>query len=232
MCSCIYSQTCNESTVSVNTVFYPNSSTNYNNSSILQEKLFLCGPNTIVYDTMQPTWMWANCRTVYLNAGTIYYSSSIGCPFADYIMAKSNSTIVIKPNANSSSFRITYEPGVTIVNLTSGSVITYTCSSIIMPTVNCAATEIVAITEFEKGVTISPNPAQDELNLEFKGDFGIIINKVSVYNSIGQLLREEEIVFKNRTAKIKTDDLANGIYMLSVKTKGNYIINKRIIISR
>ena len=83
-----------------------------------------------------------------------------------------------------------------------------------------------------EGLRIYPQPAQDILKIEFTVDIEDEFNKIVIYNSLGQVIREEEIVFKNKTASIKTDDLPNGVYFLSVKTQDKYGINRRFVISR
>lgn len=56
-----------------------------------------------------------------------------------------------------------------------------------------------------------PNPANEFLNFEFDTDH--YHNKVFIYNSIGQLVKEEEIIRKNQ---VNTKDLPNGVYLLQL----------------
>lgn len=80
---------------------------------------------------------------------------------------------------------------------------------------------------------IYPNPAQDQINLSF--DFNINSKKILIYNSIGQMLREENVIFKNKTGIINTKDLANGVYLLTFQhVQEGYIlnINKRFTITK
>lgn len=78
-----------------------------------------------------------------------------------------------------------------------------------------------------------PNPASDQLNLSFDSETAFI--KIFIYNSIGQLIKEEEIIFENKTATINTKDLPNGIYTLqlfdSAQSDKSLIISKRFIIA-
>lgn len=76
-------------------------------------------------------------------------------------------------------------------------------------------------------ISLFPNPANDELNIILPAQTNIEIKQILIYNSIGQLISEEEIYFKNNSAKIKTSDLPNGVYYLNLKG-----VNKRFVISK
>lgn len=76
---------CVETNLVPDTFFYPNTSTTYTNNNIIQECLYLCGPNTVVYDTIPP---FGKCRTVLLNSGCTYYTSNSGCSYLNGILAK------------------------------------------------------------------------------------------------------------------------------------------------
>lgn len=78
---------------------------------------------------------------------------------------------------------------------------------------------------FENKIFIYPNPVKDKLNLNFNSSREF--DKVSIYNSISQLIREEEIAFKNNSGSIKIADLPNGVYYLNLNG-----INKRFVIAK
>jgi hypothetical protein len=78
-----------------------------------------------------------------------------------------------------------------------------------------------------------PNPANDfvllavgvtELTTEYKS--------IHIYNQLGQLIREEELSFKNNETKLSTSELPNGTYLVSISTTKGYHIKKNLIISR
>ncbi len=83
-----------------------------------------------------------------------------------------------------------------------------------------------------EGLRIYPQPAQDVLNIVFTIETESEPNNVIIYNSLGQLIKKEEIVFKNKMANVKIEDLSDGVYYLSVKTDDIYRINRRFVISR
>jgi hypothetical protein len=95
-----------------------------------------------------------------------------------------------------------------------------------------ACTNLNSLNENEL-VKIYPVPAKDfiELNIsnqELVSEF----NSASIYNSVGLLLKEEEIFFINSSLKIKIEDLPNGVYSLQLKSSTNETLSKRFVISR
>ncbi|MDX2174339.1 MAG: T9SS type A sorting domain-containing protein [Bacteroidota bacterium] len=93
------------------------------------------------------------------------------------------------------------------------------------------------------GLKIYPNPANDLLNVTPIG-VEASNSKIKIYNSLGQLIREEEITFKENRAVINTKDLANGVYVLtlftsaslstsfSAQSDGGQSISKRFVVAR
>jgi len=63
---------------------------------------------------------------------------------------------------------------------------------------------------------IGPNPANDVLQIELNVEAGDLFKSISIYNNLGRLLREEEIMFKNKITTVKTDELPNGVYFLKL----------------
>ncbi len=76
-------------------------------------------------------------------------------------------------------------------------------------------------------INLYPNPANDELNILFNARINVDLDRILIYNSIGQLIREEEISFKNNQATIKTSNLKSGVYYLNLNG-----INKRFVIAK
>ena len=92
-----------------------------------------------------------------------------------------------------------------------------------------------------ESLKIYPVPADDYLELKISNeelfkDF----KTLSIYNSLGQIVREEEISFKNKTVKLNTLEFPEGVYQLQIKSPstssgqaGNMqAVSKRFIISR
>jgi len=78
-----------------------------------------------------------------------------------------------------------------------------------------------------------PTPAKDHIELSIANEEWIKgFNKISIHNNLGQLMREEEIQFKDNRIIIKTDDLPKGVYSLRIKNNTNETITKRFIIGQ
>jgi hypothetical protein len=77
----------------------------------------------------------------------------------------------------------------------------------------------------DKDVDIYPNPALEELNIQLANDQDII-SKVSVSNTLGQIVSEQ--IVKDNIGKItlSLQSLPAGIYFLSVQTKEKILTRK------
>lgn len=82
---------------------------------------------------------------------------------------------------------------------------------------------------------IYPNPANELINLKLENADGDNF-KVQIYNAMGELIKEEDVFFENKTGSIKTDELTNGIYLLKLigvdQNKNSLSVSKRIIITK
>lgn len=95
----------------------------------------------------------------------------------------------------------------------------------------------VGLDERVKGndrIEIYPNPANDVLNVEQLSEykFGIENCRVQLLNSMGQIVREEELEFAGEKAQINIRNLPEGFYILHFKTKDNFSVNKAFVIER
>ena len=83
-----------------------------------------------------------------------------------------------------------------------------------------------------------PVPANDMLELKIDASNGAAeklfgsLNRLSIYNSLGQLVREEEIEFKEKVVKINTSDLKEGVYFLRLNNGNLQSLSKRFVIAR
>jgi len=79
---------------------------------------------------------------------------------------------------------------------------------------------------------IYPVPAQDYFELKISNqelfkDFKTLL----LYNNLGQLIREEEINFKDKAAVFSTIELSDGVYSLELIGEDSFSIRKRFVIS-
>ena len=56
--------------------------------------------------------------------------------------------------------------------------------------------------------------------------------EMKMINNLGQIVREEELTFKNNISTISTEKLENGIYELLIKIGSSRTVSKRFVISR
>jgi len=84
-----------------------------------------------------------------------------------------------------------------------------------------------------EGIKIYPVPADGFLELRILSDCLFIdFKKLIIRNGIGQMIREEEIEFKNKTASVNTGDLDNGVYYLQLKSVSTRAFCKKFVIAR
>ena len=57
-------------------------------------------------------------------------------------------------------------------------------------------------------------------------------NKLAILNNLGQVIREEEISFKNNRAILTTGDLPAGCYLLQLKSVSSGTVSIRFILAR
>lgn len=79
---------------------------------------------------------------------------------------------------------------------------------------------------------IYPQPVTNEVNIQLNLQMDAPFNKYQLYNNFGQLIREEELSFKNHIATITFEDLANGVYFISISNLQNETITKKLVITK
>lgn len=79
---------------------------------------------------------------------------------------------------------------------------------------------------------IFPQPANDEINLQLKLQMDEPFNKYQLYNNLGQLIREEELNFKNYAATINVAEISEGVYSLTLLNNKNESITKKLVIAK
>ncbi|WP_317898300.1 T9SS type A sorting domain-containing protein [Aurantibacillus circumpalustris] len=80
---------------------------------------------------------------------------------------------------------------------------------------------------------VFPNPANDYLELKISNaDLTKDSKVISIYNNLGQLIREEEISFTENKLLFKTSELENGVYFLRIKSVNAGVLSKRFVAAR
>lgn len=90
---------------------------------------------------------------------------------------------------------------------------------------NESCAEILTVSEWVSNTAIFPNPTDDFCIIE-----GENIEKVSVFNAMGQLI--DEIRITDNRQKISTVSYQNGIYMFRITTEDGRVATKRVVVVR
>lgn len=200
--------------------FYPNSITTPTFATTGAQ--YLCGPNTIVYDTIS-----IGCLAVHVNSGsTLFYNK--GCPQmnVNVIWLKNNSTLNILPNCPPMSLTVYYEPLAIINNLAAISIGSVACSSIPFPSINCSN----GVNDLSNPTPIFstyPNPSYSQINIEAL-NFNDKIIQVSIFNHLGKLVHERND-WNAAEKEINIENLAGGLYFIQVKTSRGQQTQKIVI---
>lgn len=202
---------CSPSTLPDET-FMPNSVNTSTNTLLIQ---YLCGPNTILYDTTV-----SFCHRVYVeNNCTLIFRPK--CVANDHIWLKSNSILNI----------LNYFGDITI-HVESGAVINHapspmysfsidTCSNIIYPYINCTTGLLTRANEIK--VDIYPNPVNKKLTITSDEE----IQKLEIISSVGQLFLFEKINTKSH--QLQLQDFEEGIYFIKVIYANGQSVTKKLV---
>ena len=102
------------------------------------------------------------------------------------------------------------------------------CSSLkwdtVVVTINNNLVGIDKLQWFSDNISIFPNPTSGNLNISFPSQTDIKTYIIS--NSLGQIIREEEIEIKNSTCNVSTSDLKNGLYQIHFKIQFGILTKK------
>ena len=52
-----------------------------------------------------------------------------------------------------------------------------------------------------------------------------------IYNSLGQMVQREKLIFTNNSASISTKELINGVYFITVQNANHENVTKKLVIS-
>ena len=77
-----------------------------------------------------------------------------------------------------------------------------------------------------------PVPARDYVEVQVSDRFTRGICRAFIYNALGQLIREEELLFKDRRAVLPTGDLPNGAYLITISNSSYESFTKKLLIAK
>lgn len=76
-----------------------------------------------------------------------------------------------------------------------------------------------------------PVPANDALQLEFGADVSnAFLLRYIILNSLGQVMREEELTIDNNRARVSLKHLPDGFYLIELNRKNFETLTKRIVV--
>jgi hypothetical protein len=220
-----YSQ-CNQTSFNPITVCAPNQ-TKVIASSVQTDIIYLCGVNSVVWDTFNPPSI--KYRNVFVNAGAVYNIKSTAGNHQVNIYAKTGSTVNIMAGTNL-AFSTAYfkESGATLNNAaSSGSLTNTTCSVITGPTnVNCTLTAIQE-QSIASETSIWPNPSYGKLYIHAKTEDKAQIS-VSIFNQLDEVVLNEEFI-NNGKKELSLEKYPTGIYFVRIRS-GNLTETKKIVL--
>ncbi|HQQ93559.1 MAG TPA: T9SS type A sorting domain-containing protein [Bacteroidia bacterium] len=84
----------------------------------------------------------------------------------------------------------------------------------------------------ENDISVFPNPASDYLQFQYTLDISDPFIGCTIYNSLGQIMREDAMEFRNKKARIQINDLNNGVYSIELKNSSGQLIKRRFVVAR
>ncbi|HQQ93870.1 MAG TPA: T9SS type A sorting domain-containing protein [Bacteroidia bacterium] len=84
----------------------------------------------------------------------------------------------------------------------------------------------------EYDISVFPNPASDYLQFQYTLDVSDLFTRFVIYNSLGQIMHEDAIEFRNKKARIQIDDLSNGVFSIELKNSSGQLIKRRFVVTR
>ncbi len=181
---------------------------------------FLCGPNTVVYDTIYIGYIFAHLNT---EALCIFLR---GDPrTVNFVWLKDNSTLNILPGC--SPVTVCYEPLAIINNPAAVPIGSVACTSITFPLV--CATGINEKSNTEYVFLIYPNPSSSQINIETV-NFQHKTADVYIFNQLGELVLERKN-WNISEKEINIDKFSCGLYFIQIKTS-NGQQTKKLVINR
>jgi hypothetical protein len=207
-------------TGTVGDVFYPN--TISTPTFATNGTQYLCGPNTVVYDTVS-----IGCLFVHVNTGsTLFYNK--GCPqtVGGFVWLKNNSTLNIL--AGCPGLTVYYEPLATINNTAAITINSVACASITFPAINCAA-GINEQGNQDAVFLVYPNPSSSEINIGTV-NFHYNTADISIFNQLGELVLQRKN-WHVAEKEINIDGFSCGVYFIQIRT-GQGQQTEKLIINR
>ncbi len=229
---------CNHSGHTPGIIVPPFSTVNFSLGATANQTVYLCGPNTVAYDTLGAGFA-VGPDVVLVDSGATYISKESDnlTPFC--IVVKNWGTLILLLNPDSFAFPtslyVSQEPFATVINNSGFGFQNTNCPTISFPNINCGTSTNLAFITSKNSINkleTFPNPVNDYLTLTLDSDFNEKSYLVYLYNSQGILLRQEYIQFENNTSRIITSSLEPGFYIIQLNSLDGLSVQRRFIVNR
>lgn len=212
---------CNISTITPHFTFYAGPPTTFTLVSYsVTPILYLCR-NATVYDTNGTSVV---DRIAIIDQGAQYIWKVSGAAVSG-IWVKSGGTLTLYNTQTAGPVNVYIETGAVVndpFSALNGS--PTTCTSIALPSVNCAT----GLTEqaIDKLITLFPNPTSDNCRLQI--DLEINQGQFVVSTPLGKAVRQQTV--STGTNNINLSELSSGLYYYTVLDKGKVVLNSKVVI--
>lgn len=89
-----------------------------------------------------------------------------------------------------------------------------------------------AVTGENKLIPAFPNPAASATNISYTLKSNVQSARISMYNMLGEIVKEITLDEKQGTVKLNTDQMSPGIYFYSLVADNKVITTRKLVISR
>ena len=145
----------------------------------------------------------------------------------------STGNLSLNPNAVFNDMFLDYKPsgqlGETVIRYIIQNVNDLNDTASILVRYNASPTSIKEITTAAKLTALYPNPANNNVTVNYA------VNQaqatLEVKNLLGQVQRVTSIVAGSKSTNLSIADLPSGIYFVSLKSNGNIIDTKRLVVN-
>lgn len=204
---------CNATAFSPLAICYPNQILNVG-GNVLTNLVYLCGPNSVVWDTASPSLL--KIRQIFVKAGSVYNFKGSLLTNQVTLYAKAGSTVNIEPGTNIGLlFTINKEVGAVVNNYSSGTIITNVCVMINGPSINCLSTNVNEVGSIN--AQFWPNPSTGKVNLTTEIANGSEIS-VRVSNQMGETLYTEKYL-QEGSRQLSLENLSAGLYFVDIRSE-------------
>lgn len=141
--------------------------------------------------------------------------------------------IVLQPNAQFNDMYLDYAPagqlGVSSIRYIIENIADANDTASILVNFNATPTAISEITTTPKLNSLFPNPANNNVTVNFALNAGQA--SIEVKNVLGQVQKITPVVAGSKSTNLNVSDLPSGIYFVSLKSNGNIIDTKRLVVN-